>query len=172
LLFTPDFAACGAREFLTSPMRFILPLAALFLATLPTLAADDDTYALAIDAGRLDVMMDQSSEALKLLAPTAKDDAPASPQAQRNRAFDELVTAVLRYNLIAHETCRRALVSAKLCTGPFLPDWLKDGADVDHDVSSLRAMIDETSARLEPFWNELCEKGRKASNDDTFCAIE
>ncbi|MBI3677896.1 MAG: hypothetical protein HY243_14905 [Proteobacteria bacterium] len=150
----------------------LLALALSFLV-IPVLAAEgDDPSTLAIEAGRLGVMMDQSTEALKLLAPNARDADLDTPEAQRAHAFEELVTAVLRYNLVANEACRRSLVSAKLCSGPFLPAWLKDGAGTDHDGASLRAMIAETSERLMPFWSEMCEKGKKASGDDTFCAVE
>ena len=155
-------------------MRFLslLALTLSFLAAPALAAEDDDPSTLAIEAGRLDVMMDQSREALKLLAPNAKDTDLDTPQAQRAHAFEELVTAVLRYNLVANEACRRSLVSAKLCTGPFLPAWLKDRAGTDHDAASLRAMIAEASERLMPFWSAMCEKGKKASGDDTFCAME
>jgi hypothetical protein len=154
-------------------MRFLVlcVLASSFLVA-PAHAVDGDDPSLSIEAGRLGVMMDQSTEALKLLAPNAKDTDLGPPEAQRAYAFEELVTAVLRYNVVAHEACRRSLVSATLCVGPFLPAWLKDGAAVDHSDASLREMVDETTGRLMPFWSAMCEKGRKASGDDFFCAIE
>lgn len=151
----------------------VLPALALALLSGPVQAAEgDDLGTLSIEAGRLGVMMDQSTDALKLLAPNAKDVDLGPPEAQRAYAFEQLVTAVLRYNLVSHEACRRSLVSDKLCLGPFLPGWLKDSAATDHPIADLRVMIDETTGRLMPFWSALCDKGRKVADDETFCAME
>lgn len=133
-------------------------------------AADPAT--LAIDAGRLDVMMDQSTEALRLLAPNADPGNLDTPDAQRAYAFQELVSAVLRYNAISDRACRQGLVSEALCGGPYLPVWLSERPDTARTDAALRAMIDDAAAQLTPFWAALCEKGRKAAHDDTFCAIE
>ncbi len=148
----------------------------LLLLAVPAAAAraepDGDPV---IDAGRLGVMMSQSAEALARLSNSAHaDDTPdpalsAETQAQ-NLAFQQLVTAVLRYNAVSDDACRMGVVPKALCPGPFLPPWL--GAGAPHSDAALRAMIDEAGGRLMPFWNAMCEKAVRSGADENFCAIE
>ena len=137
--------------------------------------ADDGADAragLVIESGRLVVMMDQTREALKLLEPGRSHADLASSAAERAYAFQELVTAVLHYNLLEARACRDHQVAATHCTGPWLPAWLEDRPGTDHSEARLRAMVDEASARLVPFWTDLCAKGRAKAKDDHFCDLE
>jgi hypothetical protein len=131
-----------------------------------------DGASLMIDAGRLGVMVDQSEESLKALTPTVKEQDLGPASAQRAYAFHELVAAVLRYNLVAGDACGAGVVPAKLCPGPYLPGWLKDGPRVDHSEADLRAMIDDATAHLEPFWSDICSKGKRAAGREVFCKLE
>lgn len=138
----------------------------------PAPASVDDDPVLVIDAGRLGVMMDQSTLALKLLAPGPAHGDLSTGAAQRAYALQELVAAVLRYNFLLQRACRTSAVARAHCTGPFLPPWLNDAPGTDPGAADLRAMVDATSARLIPFWTDLCAKGRAAAHDDKLCAIE
>jgi hypothetical protein len=141
----------------------------LAMAFVPA-AADEqpDNDGLAIDASRLDLIVDQSEEALKLLVPQAKDGQFAVETGQA--AFAELAGAVLRYNFLQDQACNAGVVARRLCTGPYRPAWLNAGAA--HSNAQLRAMIDEASARLVPLWEALCDKGRPLAHDESFCRIE
>ena len=157
-------AAVLARDF-----RCFASVAA---APAPSPGEPVDPHLLIIDAGRLGVMMDQSVNALHAVAPTSPAEEVDSPQARHAYVFRTLVDAVLRYNFVSNEACRRHAVDPALCTGPYLPSWLGDPSATGHDDATLRAMVDEASVRLIPFWDELCAKGKEASGDENFCAIE
>jgi hypothetical protein len=137
-----------------------------------TPAPDTDGTTLSIDAGRLVAMVDQSAEALKVLPPADRNEDGSPEPAQSAHAFDDLVSAVLRYDVIAGEACRARVVDPKLCVGPYLPSWLKDVPEADHSNAALRAMIDDTNAHLEPFWSDICAKARQVAKNETFCQIE
>ncbi len=151
---------------------FALSLLLLAVPTVVSAEADSDPV---IDAGRLGVMMSQSAEALARLSNAAHaDDTPdpalsAETQAQ-NLAFQQLVTAVLRYNAVSNDACRMGVAPKAVCPGPFLPPWL--GGTAPHSDAALRAMIDEASGRLMPFWNAMCEEAVRSGADENFCAIE
>jgi len=140
------------------------------LAAPPAGAPADDGALLVIEAGRLAVMMDQSRGALTLLGTDGAHGDLAAAAAQRAYAFQELVAAVLHYNLLL--ACRGHVARPALCTGPYLPAWLKDPPGKDHSGAALKAMVEEASAHLMPFWDEMCAKGRVAAKDESFCALE
>jgi len=133
-------------------------------------ASDADTVA--IDAGRLLVMVDQSADALKLLAPGVKDEDPGPEPAQSGPVFPELVYAVRRYNIVAGEACRAGIVDPKLCADPYQPAWLKDPRGRVRSDAALRAMTDDTTAHLEPFWSDICARARRVTKDEAFCQLE
>ncbi|MGD0867079.1 MAG: hypothetical protein ABSA49_16145 [Rhizomicrobium sp.] len=137
------------------------------------IAADaSDADAVAIDAGRLVVMVDQSADALKLLAPGVKDDDASRESMQSGPVFPELVYAVRRYNIVAGEACRAGVVDPRLCADPYRPAWLKDPPDADRSDAALRAMIDDTTAHLEPFRSDICARARRLTKDEAFCQLE
>ncbi len=150
------FAVCLAPAALAAPAEPPVP--------------GDDAASLQIDAGRLDVMVDQSEEALKLIAPDAQSLESASDAELRAYAFQEIVAAVLRYNFVSDKACRAGAVDPGLCKGPYLPVWLK--GDATYSNAQLRAMIDEATDRLMPFWKALCGKGRRLAHDESFCRLE
>jgi|ERR1700733_7475961 len=148
---------------------------ALMLLVAPAPAQESmsqDTTLLVIDAGRLVVMMDQSDEALALLAPRERVEDTAAEAGQSDYAFFELVTAVSRYDLIRDSACRAAVVDPKLCGVPYRPAWMKDASEVRHGNAQLRAMIDDAVAQLEPFWSDICTRGKRLAKDERFCQIE
>jgi len=154
-------------------MRRVSSLFLILALSAPAFGAGADSQTATIDAGRLGVMMDRSEDALKILVPTAHDSDVGPPAAQRAFAFQQLVSAVLRFNLIAGQACRTGIAAPKPCAGaPYLPAWLKDAPDSDHSDAQLAAMIAEASAHIEPFWSDICAKGQKISGDDTFCDLE
>ncbi len=85
--------------------------------------------------------------------------------------YDDLIAAVRSYNLFAPLACDARKLDAGLCTGTFLPNWL-DGRATGLDEPRLRAMTDETAARLMPFWSALCAKAPQAENGDPVCPME
>lgn len=153
----------------------VLALTAALLTAAAAPAADTpagERARLIIESGRLVVMMDQGAAALKLLhAGAAHGDLDAGV-AERAYAFQELVAAVLHYNLLQQRACRAAIVARALCKGPYLPDWLKDLPGKDHGESELRRMTGAVSHRLTPFWTALCDEGGAAAHDESFCALE
>ncbi|MGD0143237.1 MAG: hypothetical protein ABSC92_08770 [Rhizomicrobium sp.] len=133
--------------------------------------APPDSASLAVDAGRLMVMVDQSEDALKMLAPTVKAE-DTGPEPQGDHAFSELVSSVLRYNIIAHEACRARVVDPELCGESYRPVWLTEAPDAARSDAVLRAMIDDATAHLEPFWSDICAKAKHATKDEAFCQLE
>jgi hypothetical protein len=135
-------------------------------------AQDSDVSSLAIDAGRLVVMVDQSEDALKLLAPAARVADPGHESARADHVFPELVDAVQRYDMIVEEACRLDVAGTGLCAHPFRPVWLADAPDAEHGEMALRGMIDDATAHLEPFWSYMCKKAKPLSTDEAFCQLE
>jgi hypothetical protein len=138
----------------------------------PASSPADDRARLVIEAGRLAVMMDQSRGALTLLGTDGAHGDLEDSVAQRAYAFQELVAAVLHYNLLLARACRGHVARPALCTGPYLPAWLTDPPGKDHSEAALKAMVEEVSAHLMPFWDEMCAKGRAAAKDEHFCDLE
>ncbi|MBI1330372.1 MAG: hypothetical protein GC166_10785 [Alphaproteobacteria bacterium] len=150
-------------------------LGAVFLGLVtPAWSADADTDPnnLSIEAGRLGVMMGQSADALKRLAPALKNDDLGEADALRSHTFQDLVGAVLRYNLVSFQACRRGVLNGDLCQGPFLPKWLSEPTGTMHTDADIAAMVDETTGRLMPFWDAMCARAIKSGADKDFCAIE
>lgn len=166
-------AALLAAALLTSlPAMAGSPETGSQAANLGTVDPADERAALIIDSGRLVVMMDQSKAALDVVAPGAAHGDLVRARAQRAYAFQELVAAVLHYNLLAAKACRAGAAPARFCTGPYLPDWLTDPPGTDHSEADLRAMVEAAGHRLVPFWSEVCGRGRAASKDRHFCDLE
>jgi hypothetical protein len=134
--------------------------------------SDADIGVLTIDAGRLVTMVDRGADAIKLLAPAAKDEDSVSEPAQNSFIFPELVYVVRRYNIILAEACRASVVDHRLCGDPYRPAWINDAPDSSHSILEVRAMIDDTTAHLEPFWSDICAKAKHAAKDEAFCQIE
>lgn len=152
---------------MAAPQFPILVAVAIALASLA--AAPDEPDALLIEAGRLSVMVDQSAEALKLLAPAVEEPAlgVAEPHAD---AFAETVAAVRRYNLVAAQACRLRVTEPALCQGPFRPAWLDRAAPPAE--TELRVMLDAAGDRIVPLWRALCAKAKPLSRDESFCQLE
>lgn len=145
------------------------------LATSMAKAADapqPDADELAIDAGRLVVMVDESEEALKLLAPSLKIEDSGPGPVQMGSVFPRLVFAVGRYSVVVAGACRATRVDPRFCMGAFAPGWLKDPPDTDHDDAALRSMIEDATSHVEPFWSDICARAKRASGDEGFCQLE
>ncbi len=154
-------------------MRFSVPFfLAILSAGFAHADAGDDALTLRIDAGRLGALVDQSADALHAIAPQAAPQAPAATPDERAYAHQELVSAVTRYNFVSDQACRAGAVDPSLCEGPYLPAWINDPPGTAYSTERLRAMIDEASRRLVPFWKDLCVKARKKTHDESFCQIE
>jgi len=139
-------------------------LLAILQVLAPARAADS---ALAIDARRLTVMMSQARdiEASLGLSPAPEESSVSLGP------YDDLVIAVKSYNLLAPEACAAHKIDARLCNGTFLPRWLGGNAS-GLDDTRLRAMTDETAARLIPFWTALCAKAPRPENGEPVCPME
>jgi hypothetical protein len=135
-------------------------------------SSETDSAVLAIDAGRLVAMVDRTAEALKLLAPSTRDDDAGQEPAQTGPVFPELAYAVRRYNILVGEACSVGAADAEFCAEPYAPVWLDDAPDALHGNAALRAMIDDAAAHLEPFWRLICAKATRASKDEAFCQLE
>ena len=134
-------------------------LLALVLAASPALADDPGA---SIDVGRFGVMLDQAQAAERKLVPSAAAQ-PAPPL--EGGLYRQLVGTVERFNSLSGRICREIALPAADCAGPFAPAWLATG-ETD-DPQRLRAMIDETGARIGAFWGDMCAK-----MDEHFCDIE
>lgn len=129
------------------------------LAASPAMADDPGA---AIEVGRFGVMLDQAQAAERALLPSAP--APASASVEGG-LYRQLVGTVERFNALSGRVCREIALPAEDCTGPFAPAWLSTG-ETD-DPKRLRAMIDETGARIGAFWGDMCAK-----MEEHFCDIE
>jgi len=101
-------------------LLFSLAASGLVLAAPAFADGPEDTASLSIDTVRLDAMIDQSEEALSLLAPKQNVEEVADTGVQDVHAFPSLVAVVSRYNLVEARACNARVVSPKLC-GDYRP---------------------------------------------------
>jgi hypothetical protein len=134
-------------------------------------SADPDMASLAIDAGRLMEMVDQSEEALTLLDPRETPDNGQIQAGGDAYAFYELVTVVSRYNLVESRAYNAGVVDPKLCE-EYRPAWLNGGPVAAHGPGELRAMIDEAARHIEPFWSDICARAKRTAKVEHFCQLE
>jgi hypothetical protein len=129
---------------MTFALLAVLTATAAFAAPPP----DPDQDALPIEVGRLQVMMSQARDIEQSLGiSTAAEDASGHSGSD---IFEDLASAVRSYNLLSERACEAKIVDAHFCTSAYHPAWL-DGAAPDD--AHLRAMTDEASLRLIPFWD-------------------
>jgi hypothetical protein len=172
--FIPEISFDGTRMRAISAalLAWLIGFQASAAAPADAPSSDADPAVLAIDAGRLGAMVDRTADALKFLAPSARDDTTAQEPAQTGPVFPELVYAVRRYNILVGEACSAGIVGMEFCANPYAPTWLGDAPDASYGNAALRAMIDDATAHLEPFWSLVCAKATRASKDEAFCQLE
>jgi len=139
----------------------------LLLIVLPPFPAHAADSALTIDARRLTVMMSQARDIEVSFGLSPAPDASSVSLGP----YDDLVIAVRSYTLLAPVACAARKIDAKLCKGTFRPRWL-DGEATGLTDTQLRAMTDETAARLIPFWSALCAKAPRPENGEPVCPME
>ncbi len=121
-----------------------------------------------IDAGRLDAIMRNVESGLENSAAS-----PARTAVEQRRDIDdELVEAVVRYNANTVRACRRRIVAAYYCSGPWTPAWLYQPEAGNRSEAELRSMIAETEARVAPFWRALCEGHKSGPGLYPMCEME
>ena len=152
--------------------RIVALLASAVFFVAPALAADSDNdrLSLQIEAGRLGVMMGESSDLLPGFDGSGTPAPPDTPKGIRAVTYYSLVYAVLSYNILSWRACHLGVVEGALCLGPYLPAWLNGHGDSYTDAQ-LRDMTSEASSRLMPFWAALCAKAQKPGADSV-CPME
>ncbi|MEI9886530.1 MAG: hypothetical protein WDN08_08505 [Rhizomicrobium sp.] len=149
----------------------IAAVVSLLLAVMPALAEDDTlSSGVVIDSGRLGVMMEQSRALIPQIEAPPVPTQPETAEQRRAWIYDNLVSAVLEYNALSQRACRNGIVDREFCKGPFQPAWLTRPRD--YSYARLRAMTDEASGRLMPFWAALCDKAPKPSDGGYVCPME
>lgn len=103
---------------------------------------DEDT-ALAIDTGRMIVMLDQVSTLMKL---------PEKEEAPSESPVEALDFVVARYNVLKEKACARDIVEGAQCDAVYAPAL--QAAPVSLPV--LRREVDDVENRILPFWEEVC----------------
>jgi hypothetical protein len=125
-----------------------------------------------ISTGRLGVMLDQAEAAMKLRTGTLSEEPVETPMQQQLYVVHELRAAVLRYNVMQFDVCRAHILAGDLCARPYLPDWLKEGADTVPPTPVLAKRVQDAVTNIMPFWQAMCARAVAQTRDETFCAIE
>ena len=152
--------------------RILVSAAATFFLSSSLLAAEPsaDYGVLAIDAGRLGAMLYQSRIAM-IQAKHSFPEPLLTPAQIRPFVFEQLVSAVWSYNDVMHQVCQEKQIDSALCRGPYLPSWV-GGKAGDYDDAQLRAMTDEATGRIMPFWEAICASARANGAPDPVCPME
>jgi len=124
-------------------------------------SSDDEATQLAIEAGRLNAMMDQV--ALLLGVANGEEIAPSTHE----DAFSELSDAVRSYNRLGPVACAQIVVPEGICPGSYAPGWL---ARPPITAKDLRHDIDDAATHLEPFWRMVCAAKDNANHKT--CQLE
>ncbi len=141
-------------------MKQWVAAAVLVVAAIPA-RADDDTFIMVIDAGRMGVMMDQSQRILGL-----PDDPPGDGNTE---TFNVLKNAVRQYQRLLPVACARHLAKEVCETAYYAPGWLGDAGNPAPAV--LRKRIDEAMEHMPALWGALCDTLPK-EHDESLCQLE
>jgi len=155
------------------PARRLLALAIAAIATLtsPAFATtrhDERLAELAIEAGRLDAMMDGVSRALHVHA--TRDVQPMSAYKATTYISLSLRRAIRQYNGLMPIACRRHLIAGGQCGHRYEPVWLHSAFSDRDDEATWQARIEDASVPVEALWNSVCKRLSHTRRD--VCEIE
>ncbi len=148
-------------------------LAVALLAALQTPAPaatqyDEQTIEIAIEAGRLDAMMESAGRILHAHR-EREVDARAAYEPRRYIALS-LQHAVARYNVLIPVACKQHFMTGGLCGRGFHPKWLREFSNADSDTV-LHARVEEASVPIKALWTSLCHNQSIRKSRDA-CEIE
>jgi hypothetical protein len=152
--------------------RGLLLALAVALFSAPVIATtrqDEETVAIAIEAGRLDAMMDSVGRVLRIHGPRDLD--PRASYEPRTYIAFSLKRAVSQYNRLMPVACARHLMTGGRCGRRYEPIWLQRLSDRDTDAI-LQAHVDDAAKPIEALWTALCGHRSIARGQRDACEIE
>jgi hypothetical protein len=132
----------------------------------------DLAYQMAIDAGRIDTMVAKAEDTADRILADKMPKEPANLREYDESTIRNLKMAILRYNLLIEGACDADRPNREFCGEFYLPDWLRAPSSTPYSRDQMRAMIGEASARITPYWNTVCARGRTVSRDPRYCELE
>lgn len=137
------------------PLLVVMALVVTFVLVMATARYSGESAETAIEAGRLDAMMDSASRVLAVHTGVPAVSA-VSTYDSTEYAEQSLRRAVIQYNKLLPVACVRHLVRKSLCMGQLWPAWMNRGFTSDEPDLVLHERIDDVSYRVTPFWSALC----------------
>lgn len=132
--------------------------------------AQEDRFALEIQAGRLGVM---TSQGLSLLGEETPFPAEETDAAVRARVANALRLAAYDLARLKMRVCPEGRLEADMCRQDYAPAWALRADRTPPAWPDLERRIDEASGAIMPVWSALCEKARaSAGPDDEICPME
>jgi hypothetical protein len=143
-------------------------------AVSPKLAAPgagNQDLLLAINAGRLDVMMDEVDDLLSPRSRTHVDSTSPPATDHLQSAMNSLSSAVTHYQRLLPVACQKRIIAKQMCTGIYRPGWLTRRVAAPPKPEVVRGRIEDAQRHLEPLWSAVCDDGRRRTGNDV-CPIE
>jgi hypothetical protein len=137
----------------------------------PTEAVDEDPFALMIDAGRAEILIERATDGLA----GAKSSARQSEPSELRSATRSLRRAAAQLYALREEACESGHVGAERCGALPPPAWLGERADAVADIRELRRRIEWLQTAMEPFVTAGCDAGQARQKDEEeppFCSVE
>ena len=149
----------------------VLALAIVLLFLMATVRYRDEARDIAIEAGRLDAMMDNVGVILgaRRFEPDVK---PSTPFDSRDYAEQSLARAMIQYDRLLPIACSRRLVRGAICRRAPWPAWMNHRALSDESDQVLRERLNEVSARVVPFWSAFCKSPAGGAGRRSACETE
>ena len=141
-------------------------VAALALVTSSPAVADEDLSVVAIDLGRIPLLLDQVDDRLcaaRACGPAA--DAPHSVAA----LSVQLEATIWDYNALRTRLCAANKLSTLSCGHPYLPSWLAHPSKKAISAATLTARVEAFNAEVYPLWEAACAGADRGAGE---CVIE
>ncbi len=126
-----------------------------------------EPFVLAIDAGRLSVLLGRAREGLEEGAPAVEQE-----DGDLIRADRELRRAGLELVALRDEICRRGLLTADACVIAGAPSWVFDPPEAAPTAEVIYRRTRELSDAMSPFLEVGCGLGQAPEDGPEFCSVE
>jgi hypothetical protein len=134
-------------------------------------AVDEEPFALMIDAGRAEILIERARDGLAGAESPARQSEPSELQS----ATRSLRRAAAQLYALREEACESGHVGAEHCGALPPPAWLGERADAVADIREIRRRIEWLQTAMEPFVTAGCEAGQARQKDEEeppFCSVE
>jgi hypothetical protein len=122
---------------------------------------------LAIDAGRLSVLLGRAREGLDEGAPAGE-----SNEADLVRTDRALRQAALELVALRDEICRRGQLEGEACQLGSPPTWIFDAPEAEPSALEMARRYQELMELMSPFVETGCALGAPPPDGPAFCSVE